>query len=112
MGSCTSANRGRLGGYSRAIPSIYRSEQVRLDTFTSDNYRWPHAFIKIEDLAKDGFFSLKFEDHVKCVFCETEFGEFEEGDIVRVKHSRHVPSCPFVCGEDVSNIPLVSSKTR
>nr|BDT61655.1 MAG: baculoviral IAP repeat-containing protein [Marsupenaeus japonicus endogenous nimavirus] len=78
-------------------------EQHRLETFAD----WPHDFVSPIELAADGFYFLKKQDHVMCVFCVGILGLFEMGDIVREKHKHAFPGCAFVRGDKTCNIPAV-----
>ena len=60
----------------------------------------------MEYLAKVGFYFIKDPDFVKCVFCNLEFGKWEQGDIPLKQHKRWNSYCPFLRGFDVGNIPL------
>nr|BDT63168.1 MAG: inhibitor of apoptosis protein [Hemigrapsus takanoi nimavirus] len=64
------------------------------------------ADITPEELAKDGFYFLKKDDHCACIFCRGILGAWEEGDTVRGEHQKHFSRCPFINGEPVGNIPM------
>ena len=65
-------------------------ERERLDTFIE----WPLKYISPEDLAKEGFYYLRKNDHCACIFCARIIGEWEFGDTPRQEHLKHEPSCP------------------
>ncbi|XP_076044930.1 baculoviral IAP repeat-containing protein 2-like isoform X1 [Oratosquilla oratoria] len=83
-----------------------RYEKERLATFID----WPVEWLSPADLAKDGFYYLRTEDHVACVFCRGIVGSWDPGDTARGEHKRHFPQCPFVKGHPVGNVPLEESE--
>lgn len=84
----------------------YKSEENRLQTYND----WPHsAPVRKEDLAKNGFVYTGSNDKVRCVYCNAVLRRWEHGDDVEEEHRRNSPSCPFMRGDDVGNIPLQSS---
>uniref|UniRef100_A0A646QCJ6 Inhibitor of apoptosis 2 n=1 Tax=Hemiscolopendra marginata TaxID=943146 RepID=A0A646QCJ6_9MYRI len=82
--------------------AVLRNESERLKTFKG----WPLPFVRVEDLAKAGFFYLKDGDKVQCFFCKGVVGEWERDDIPMSEHQRHFPNCLFVRGIDVGNVPI------
>ncbi len=92
----------------RVIPDcIYKSEAVRIASFRAEGFTWPIKFIKVEDLAREGFYCIRDRDMVQCVFCHLVIGEFVFGDVVRTEHEKYSPSCRFIRGEQVGNQPKV-----
>lgn len=80
-----------------------KSEQVRLATYKD----WPRtAPVRPEDLARDGFYYLRREDHVKCIFCNLVLKCWERGDIVRAEHRKFNPNCPFLLRQQCGNVPI------
>ena len=80
-----------------------KCEEKRLETFID----WPaEEIINPSELAKDGFYYLRTYDHCACVFCRGIVGAWEKGDVARAEHQRHFPTCPFINGEAVGNIPI------
>lgn len=80
-----------------------KSEQVRLATFKD----WPRsAPVKPEDLARDGFYYLKKEDHVKCIFCNLVLKCWDKGDVVRTEHGKFNPNCPYLLHHQCGNVPI------
>nr|XP_053656421.1 baculoviral IAP repeat-containing protein 7-like isoform X2 [Cherax quadricarinatus] len=81
-------------------------EKERLKTFIN----WPIEWLKPIDLALDGFYYLRKDDHCACVFCRGIVGEWEKDDIPRNEHKKHFPNCPFIRGLPVGNIPMKFDK--
>jgi len=59
-------------------------------------------------LAAAGFYYTKWSDVVRCAFCGVELGYWEEGDDPFKDHQRCSPSCGFIKGLFVGNIPIGS----
>ena len=59
----------------------------------------------VNHLATVGFFFTNWGDVVGCTFCGVEVGHWKEGDDVFKDHQRWSPSCAFVKGLFVGNIP-------
>uniref|UniRef100_A0A3B3XSJ8 RING-type E3 ubiquitin transferase n=1 Tax=Poecilia mexicana TaxID=48701 RepID=A0A3B3XSJ8_9TELE len=75
----------------------------RLRTFQN----WPaDAPVASGDLAKAGFFFLGSGDKVQCFCCGGVLRFWEQGDSPAVEHKRHFPTCSFILGRTVGNIPL------
>ncbi|KAK3866346.1 hypothetical protein Pcinc_028114 [Petrolisthes cinctipes] len=83
-----------------------RFEKERLETFIN----WPVSWLQPSELARDGFYYLRTEDHCACVFCRGIVGSWEKGDTPRGEHQRHFPHCPFIKGQAVGNIPIEQSQ--
>ncbi|NXO02953.1 BIR7B protein, partial [Rhinopomastus cyanomelas] len=80
--------------------SRMRSEARRLRTF----YEWPSTSpVSALDLVKAGFFFVGPRDAVQCFCCGVVLDSWESGDCPIVEHKKYLPSCRFVCGEDVGN---------
>ncbi|KAM7404864.1 hypothetical protein PAMP_012175 [Pampus punctatissimus] len=80
-----------------------RREGERLRTFQS----WPvDAPVTSEDLAKAGFFFLGPGDKVQCFCCGGILRCWVHGDSPAAEHRRHFPTCSFILGRAVGNIPL------
>ena len=77
-------------------------EKERLETFIE----WPIPWILPEELAADGFYYLRTQDHCACVFCHGIIGAWEMGDTPRGEHRRHFSYCPFIRGQPVGNVTL------
>jgi len=90
------------------VETDYRSEAARLASFT----HWTVAFIQPADLARAGFFFLNDLDSCKCAFCHNCVGDWVEGDDPMTEHRNLFPSCPFVQGLSVGNIPLETGDTE
>lgn len=80
----------------------YRSEADRLASFAN----WTVEYIEPLDLARAGFFSLNNQDSCKCAFCHNCVGDWVEGDRPMEEHANLFPTCPFVQGMEVGNIPI------
>ncbi|XP_017270511.1 baculoviral IAP repeat-containing protein 7 isoform X2 [Kryptolebias marmoratus] len=80
-----------------------RGEGERLQTFQS----WPaDAPVTSGDLAKAGFFFLGPGDEVQCFCCGGILRHWVRGDHPDAEHKRHFPTCSFIQGLAVGNIPL------
>ena len=87
-----------------------RVEKNRLDTFAG---RWPNSsMVQPQDLVKAGFYYIGIDDVVCCVFCHIALKSWEPGDVPTVEHRKHSPSCPFVLGQDVGNVPLLNTQLQ
>lgn len=83
-----------------------RSEEERLQTFQN----WPRdAPVRPADLARAGFFYLRYRDTVQCFCCAGILRYWVQGDTPLGEHERHFPACGFVMGRDVGNVPTGSS---
>ena len=81
----------------------YKYELNRLSTFQT----WPKCdIVSPEVLARDGFIYTLLGDKVACVFCKGVLRAWERNDNPPEEHNRHYPTCPFVGGHDVGNIPI------
>jgi len=80
-----------------------RYEEKRLGTFID----WPHEWLKPSELAADGFYYLRKDDHCACIFCRGIVGAWEKTDTPRGEHERHFPHCPFIRGQPTGNVPIV-----
>jgi hypothetical protein len=84
-----------------------RREADRLKTFE----KWPVAFMDPRSMSAAGFYYVNerdVRDVVRCAFCGVEVGCWEEGDDPFTDHQRWSPSCGFVSGLQVGNIPINS----
>lgn len=80
-----------------------KSEEARLNTFIS----WPPTVpIRPGDLAQAGLYYLGTGDRVQCFCCNGMLAYWEEGDDPWEEHAKHFPSCFFILGHDVGNIPF------
>uniref|UniRef100_A0A668A6C0 RING-type E3 ubiquitin transferase n=1 Tax=Myripristis murdjan TaxID=586833 RepID=A0A668A6C0_9TELE len=78
----------------------------RLRTFQN----WPaDAPVTSGDLAKAGFFFLGPGDKVQCFCCGGILTYWVHGDSPTAEHKRHFPTCSFILGRAVGNIPLLGS---
>ncbi|XP_051961952.1 baculoviral IAP repeat-containing protein 7-like isoform X2 [Xyrauchen texanus] len=83
-----------------------RSEEERLQTFQN----WSRdAPVSPADLARAGFFYLARGDTVQCFCCDGILRHWVHGDTPLGEHEKHFPTCGFVIGRDVGNVPLGSS---
>uniref|UniRef100_A0A665TVZ3 RING-type E3 ubiquitin transferase n=1 Tax=Echeneis naucrates TaxID=173247 RepID=A0A665TVZ3_ECHNA len=82
---------------------LMRGEGQRLQTFQS----WPvDAPVTSGELAKAGFFFLGPGDKVQCFCCGGILRCWVPGDRPSTEHRRHFPTCRFILGQAVGNIPL------
>lgn len=80
-----------------------RREGERIQTFQD----WPEdAPVTSRELAKAGFFFLGPGDKVQCFCCGGILRRWVEGDSPVAEHKRHFPTCSFILGRAVGNIPL------
>lgn len=80
-----------------------RREEERLRTF----HNWPTAApVTSAELAKAGFFFLGSGDKVQCFCCGGILRYWVRGDSPAAEHRRHFPTCSFVAGRAVGNVPL------
>lgn len=66
----------------------------------------------VNQLASAGFFFTNRVDVVRCVFCGLEDGHWTEGDDTFKDYMRWSPSCGFVSGVFVGNIPAPSKTSQ
>ncbi|KAG2461468.1 BIR7A protein, partial [Polypterus senegalus] len=79
-----------------------RSERDRLTTFRS----WPSNIpVTSRKLAEAGFFFLGSEDKVQCFCCGGILRRWERDDDPMTEHRKHFPTCNFIMGVEVGNIP-------
>ena len=73
---------------------IYLTEEQRKGTF--DN--WPVKIATVEPIAlsMSGFVYSGADDLVRCIFCNCELDEWEEGDIPKEEHEKQSPACPII----------------
>ena len=83
-------------------PLNMKKEADRRKTYES----WSIRFMDPHRLSAAGFYYTNESDNVRCAFCSVEVGRWEEGDDPFRDHQRWSPSCPFVRGLPVGNIPI------
>uniref|UniRef100_A0A673A873 RING-type E3 ubiquitin transferase n=1 Tax=Sphaeramia orbicularis TaxID=375764 RepID=A0A673A873_9TELE len=84
-------------------PCFQKGEGERLQTFQN----WPtDAPVTSGDLAKAGFFFVGPGDKVQCFCCGGILRCWIHGDSPAAEHKRHFPTCSFMMGQAVGNIPL------
>ncbi|PSN55309.1 Death-associated inhibitor of apoptosis 1 [Blattella germanica] len=79
-----------------------KRESDRRRTYES----WTVLFMDPHRLSAAGFYFTGRSDVVRCPFCGVEVGDWEEGDDPFRDHQRWSPSCGFVRGMAVGNIPI------
>ena len=82
-----------------------KSEEIRRKTF----HNWPVKFIDKNYLAAAGFYYTNFKDVVCCAFCHVRLGQWKQGDSPFEEHNRWSPSCAYMKGLFVGNIPVGSN---
>ncbi|XP_045029942.1 baculoviral IAP repeat-containing protein 7-like isoform X1 [Daphnia magna] len=82
---------------------VLKREDIRLRTF---NEHFSATFLNPLALAKAGFFYVGVDDQVQCAFCRGVVKDWEVDDDPVREHQRLFPSCPFVLGLPVGNVPL------
>ncbi|CAG2100266.1 unnamed protein product [Medioppia subpectinata] len=86
--------------------SRMRCERTRLGTYHVPGHDWPNANVTPGDLASAGFFYTLTDDMVECAFCGLGINEWVPGDRPLDQHRIHSPLCPFITGNDMSNLPI------
>lgn len=82
---------------------LMRREGDRIRTFQT----WPaDAPVTSGELAKAGFFFLGSGDKVQCFCCGGILRCWVHGDNPANEHKRHFPTCGFIQGRAVGNIPI------
>ena len=81
-----------------------KSEANRRKTYAE----WPIPFMDKNHLAAAGFYYTNWSDIVCCAFCGLEVGHWKKGDSAFADHQRYSPSCKFIKGLFVGNIPIHS----
>lgn len=76
-------------------------ESHRILTFKQK--KWPHTFIKSEELAAAGFYYTGDGDRTQCAFCPLSINRWEFGDTAYGEHMRWYSACPFIRGKPVGN---------
>ena len=81
-----------------------KSEADRRKTYKD----WHVAFMDKNYLAAAGFYFTNCGEVVRCAFCGAEVGYWKKGDNAIADHQRWSPSCGFIKGLFVGNIPIHS----
>jgi hypothetical protein len=81
-----------------------KSEADRRKTYKE----WHVPFMDKNHLAAAGFYFTNSGDVVRCAFCGVEVGYWKKGDNAIADHQRWSPSCGFINGLFVGNIPIGS----
>lgn len=81
------------------------SEATRIETFRN---KWPHKFIDVNTLAREGFYYVGPLDRVQCIFCKIVLEKWEPKDIVTDEHKRYSPFCSSLLNKNKIQLPLVS----
>uniref|UniRef100_A0A8B9KNT4 RING-type E3 ubiquitin transferase n=1 Tax=Astyanax mexicanus TaxID=7994 RepID=A0A8B9KNT4_ASTMX len=78
------------------------SEEERLRSFE----HWAtDSPVSPADLARAGFYFLGYGDTVQCFCCDGVLRCWVSGDEPLREHKRHFPTCGFILGRSVGNIP-------
>jgi Inhibitor of Apoptosis domain len=77
-------------------------ESNRLKSFV----KWSSPFVTPSDLADAGFYSLQWENQVRCISCDICVGRWEEGDNVWTEHLKHSPHCDYIRGKTRQNYSI------
>jgi len=86
-------------------PLNLKSEADRRKTYET----WRLPFMDANQLAAAGFYFTNQSDIVRCVFCGAEISCWTEGDVALKEHRGCSPSCSFVKGLCVGNLPILSN---
>nr|BDU62122.1 baculoviral IAP repeat-containing protein [Chionoecetes opilio bacilliform virus]GAV93213.1 hypothetical protein SCV_093 [Chionoecetes opilio bacilliform virus] len=82
-------------------------ESRRLNTFID----WPITNqLAPSELAKNGFYHIRYKDAVACVFCNIVLCGWEYTDTPDGEHKRLSGDCKFISGEKVGNITIEVEK--
>lgn len=79
-----------------------KREAMRFKTYQN----WSFTGIQPNILAKAGFYFFNQEKTVQCVFCLGIIWDWDPTHDPFVEHKRHFPTCPFVLGLPVGNVPI------
>jgi len=89
----------------KSMPTLnMKSEADRRKTYKD----WHVSFMDKNHLAAAGFYYTNWSDIVCCAFCGVEVWQWEKGDNAIADHRRWSPSCGFIKGLFVGNIPIHS----
>ena len=88
--------------------SSYKTEEIRRQTF----HNWPVEFLDKNLLAAAGFRYTNFKDVVCCAFCHVRLGQWKQEENPFKEHKRWIPSCAFMNGLFVGNIPVGSNNEQ
>ena len=80
-------------------------EKERLDSYVE----WPVLFINPQKLAASGFYYLRQNDDVACIYCNGIIGCWEIDDDPDEEHLKHFPHCKFINGKALFNVNLKQS---
>ncbi|KAM5135904.1 baculoviral IAP repeat-containing protein 7 isoform 1-T1 [Mantella aurantiaca] len=96
----------RVDTVSTPVKDGMRREVTRLRSFRN----WPAAgIVSPHQMAWAGFFYLGPRDRVQCFCCGGILRSWEPGDHPGAEHRKYFPSCPFMLGRDVGNVPLTGA---
>jgi len=70
---------------------------------------WRVPFMDVNQLSAAGFYFTNQSDIVRCDFCGVEIGWRTDVDVALKELRRWIPSCSFVKGLRVGNIPICSN---
>ena len=85
--------------------SNVKSEAIRRKTF----HNWPVKLIDKNHLAAAGFYYTNWKDVVCCTFCGVQLRQWKQEYDPFKEHQRWSPSCGFIKGLFVGNIPIGST---
>ncbi|XP_075427586.1 baculoviral IAP repeat-containing protein 7 [Ascaphus truei] len=85
-----------------------RCEERRLHSFRG--WRDCHTQISHTELARAGFYYLGPGDRVQCFCCGGVLRSWEPGDRPGAEHRKFFPTCPFVLGREVGNVPRAGGR--
>ena len=90
-------------------PSSRNVHHLNLKSEADRRKTWCVPFMNVNKLRAAGFYYPNWSDVVRCAFRGVEVGTWEDGDDVFKEHQRWSPSCGFVKGLFVGNIPIRSN---
>lgn len=105
----TSSRSSPLNVVSTSPPLLQPGMNMKIEADRRRTYEnWRVTFMDPNLLSAAGFYYTKIADVVRCAFCGVEVGRWEEGDEPLRDHQRWSPSCGFMRGLMVGNIPFGS----
>jgi Inhibitor of Apoptosis domain len=80
-------------------------ESHRILSFMDGCNPWPRSLDKYA-MAASGFYYTGVGDRCHCAFCPLSVSDWELHDTPEGEHRRWYPTCPFLNGNPVGNVPL------
>jgi Inhibitor of Apoptosis domain len=90
---------------------FWNYESHRILSFMDGINPWPRSLDKYA-LAASGFYYTGRDDICRCAFCPLSVCDWELHDNPEAEHRRWYPTCPFINGTPVGNVPLSVESAR